>query len=71
MQRSAHPSAPRQSRLHELVHVTAHDAPLPHVTLLLAPTVTSQLASVQDTFELCAVRTRHELPAAHSTLHDS
>lgn len=60
----------RQSTLQVPVHATVHDAPFEHTTLLLGPTLTSQLASRQSTFELSAVLTVHMLPAGQSTLHE-
>lgn len=69
---SVHDAAPRQSTLQLPVHATTHSAFIPHVTLLLAPTVTLHVESgAQLTFELAIVRAVQWLPIGHSTLHDS
>ena len=67
-QRSVHALPVLQSRLHELVHVTSHVAVSRQSTLLLGPTVTSQSASMQSTFELSSVVTTQVEPAGQSTL---
>lgn len=67
-QRSVQALAVRQSTLHEPVHVTSHVAVSLQVTLLLAPTVASQSASTQKTFELFSAVTTQLEPAAHEVL---
>ena len=71
-QRSVQDAAPRQSRLQEPVHSTSQRAPDSQRTLLLAPTVTSQVEfAAQLTLELCAVETMQVALALQSTLQDS
>lgn len=64
--------APRQSRLQLPVHSTSQRAPDSQRTLLLAPTVTSQVEfAAQWTLELWAAETMQVALAAQSTLQDS
>lgn len=52
-------------------HVTSQAAPFRQVTLLLEPTLTSQVAASQSTLLLSDVVTKHELSERQSTPHDS